>query len=103
MTALAWLIPAALLLSGLGLAFLWSLKSGQFEDLEGAAWRAAGRPRKRAASRRGQEGAESGDEKSRPAFVGGGVSRAPPTNASSAYLSGAASARRPNRSAKSKR
>ena len=41
MTALAWLIPAALLLSGLGLlAFLWSLKSGQFEDLEGAAWRA---------------------------------------------------------------
>jgi cbb3-type cytochrome oxidase maturation protein len=41
MTALAWLIPAALLLSCLGLlAFLWSLKSGQFEDLEGAAWRA---------------------------------------------------------------
>jgi cbb3-type cytochrome oxidase maturation protein len=41
MTALAWLIPAALVLSLLGLlAFLWSLKSGQFEDLEGAAWRA---------------------------------------------------------------
>lgn len=41
MTALAWLIPAALLLSCLGLlAFLWALKSGQFEDLEGAAWRA---------------------------------------------------------------
>ena len=41
MTALAWLIPAALVLSVLGLlAFLWSLKSGQFEDLEGAAWRA---------------------------------------------------------------
>jgi cbb3-type cytochrome oxidase maturation protein len=41
MTALAWLIPAALALSGLGLlAFLWALKSGQFEDLEGAAWRA---------------------------------------------------------------
>jgi cbb3-type cytochrome oxidase maturation protein len=41
MTALAWLIPAALLLGGLGLgAFLWALRSGQFEDLEGAAYRA---------------------------------------------------------------
>ena len=41
MTALAWLIPAALLLGGLGLAaFLWSLNSGQYEDLDGAAWRA---------------------------------------------------------------
>ena len=41
MTALAWLIPAALFLGGLGLvAFLWALQSGQFEDLEGAAWRA---------------------------------------------------------------
>ncbi len=41
MTALAWLIPCALLLGVLGLAaFLWSLRSGQFEDLEGAGWRA---------------------------------------------------------------
>ena len=41
MTSLAWLIPAALALGGLGLAaFLWSLKNGQYEDLEGAAWRA---------------------------------------------------------------
>ena len=41
MTALAWLVPIALALGGLGLAaFLWALKSGQFEDLEGAAWRA---------------------------------------------------------------
>ena len=41
MTALAWLIPCALALGGLGLAgFLWSLKSGQFDDLEGAGWRA---------------------------------------------------------------
>ena len=41
MTALAWLIPCALLLGLLGLAaFLWSLHSGQFEDLEGAGWRA---------------------------------------------------------------
>lgn len=41
MTSLAWLIPAALVLGGLGLvAFLWSLKSGQYDDLDGAAWRA---------------------------------------------------------------
>jgi cbb3-type cytochrome oxidase maturation protein len=41
MTALAWLIPCALLLGLLGLAgFLWSLKSGQFDDLDGAGWRA---------------------------------------------------------------
>jgi cbb3-type cytochrome oxidase maturation protein len=40
-TALAWLIPAALFLGLLGLAaFLWAMKSGQFEDLEGASWRA---------------------------------------------------------------
>ncbi len=41
MTALAWLVPAALLLGALGLlAFLWALRSGQFEDLEGASYRA---------------------------------------------------------------
>ena len=41
MTALAWLIPAARALGGLGLAaFLWSLNSGQYDDLEGASWRA---------------------------------------------------------------
>lgn len=41
MTALAWLIPVALCLGGLGLAgFLWSLRTGQFDDLEGAGWRA---------------------------------------------------------------
>lgn len=41
MMALAWLIPAALFLGLLGLAaFLWALRSGQFEDLEGASWRA---------------------------------------------------------------
>lgn len=41
MISLAWLIPCALALGGLGLgAFLWSLKNGQFEDLEGAGWRA---------------------------------------------------------------
>jgi cbb3-type cytochrome oxidase maturation protein len=41
MTALAWLIPCALALGGLGLAaFIWSLNSGQFNDLEGSGWRA---------------------------------------------------------------
>lgn len=41
MTSLAWLIPIALFLGGLGLAaFLWSLKAGQYDDLDGAAWRA---------------------------------------------------------------
>ncbi len=41
MTALAWLVPAALFLGALGLgAFLWALRSGQFEDLDGAAYRA---------------------------------------------------------------
>jgi len=39
-TALAWLIPAALFLGLLGLAaFMWSLRTGQFDDLEGAAYR----------------------------------------------------------------
>lgn len=40
MDVLLYLIPAALLLGLLGLgAFLWALKSGQFEDLDGAAHR----------------------------------------------------------------
>jgi cbb3-type cytochrome oxidase maturation protein len=41
MTSLAWLIPCALALGALALgAFLWAMQSGQFEDLEGAGWRA---------------------------------------------------------------
>lgn len=41
MSNLLVLIPVALFMGGLGLAaFLWSLKSGQYEDLDGAAWRA---------------------------------------------------------------
>jgi len=40
MSALVYLIPVALFLGLIGLAaFLWSLKSGQFEDLDGAAHR----------------------------------------------------------------
>ena len=41
MEVLVILVPLALGLGLLGLlAFLWSLKSGQYEDLDGAAWRA---------------------------------------------------------------
>jgi cbb3-type cytochrome oxidase maturation protein len=37
---LVYLVPAALLLGLTGLAaFLWSLKSGQYDDLDGAALR----------------------------------------------------------------
>lgn len=40
LSVLIYLIPVALFLGGLGLvAFLWSLKSGQYDDLEGAKWR----------------------------------------------------------------
>ena len=40
MNGLLILVPIALFLGGLGLAaFIWSLKSGQYEDLEGAAER----------------------------------------------------------------
>lgn len=38
MSGLLYLIPVALLLGLLGLAaFLWALKSGQFDDIDGAA------------------------------------------------------------------
>jgi cbb3-type cytochrome oxidase maturation protein len=38
---LIYLVPIALGLGLLGLvAFLWALKTGQYGDLEGAAWRA---------------------------------------------------------------
>ncbi len=40
MSGLLYLIPIALVLGLLGLgAFLWALRSGQFEDLDGAAQR----------------------------------------------------------------
>jgi cbb3-type cytochrome oxidase maturation protein len=40
MTGIAYLIPVALGLGLLGLAaFFWSLKDGQFDDLDGAAQR----------------------------------------------------------------
>lgn len=41
MNVLAILVPIALGLGFCGLiAFLWALRSGQFDDLEGAGWRA---------------------------------------------------------------
>jgi len=40
MDALLLLIPVALLLGGVGLAaFLWTMRNGQYEDLDGAAHR----------------------------------------------------------------
>lgn len=40
MSVLIFLIPIALLLGLIGLgAFIWSLKSGQYDDLDGAAHR----------------------------------------------------------------
>ena len=40
MTAVLWLIPAALLLGAIGLsAFIWSTRAGQYDDLDGAAER----------------------------------------------------------------
>ncbi|MCF3640094.1 cbb3-type cytochrome oxidase assembly protein CcoS [Rhizobium sp. TRM95111] len=40
MNTLVYLIPVALFLGGLGLAaFLWSLRTGQYDDIDGAAWR----------------------------------------------------------------
>ena len=41
MEVLVFLVPLALVLGLIGLlGFLWSLKNGQYDDLEGAAWRA---------------------------------------------------------------
>lgn len=40
MEIIGMLIPVALFLGALGLvAFIWSIKSGQFDDLDGAAYR----------------------------------------------------------------
>jgi cbb3-type cytochrome oxidase maturation protein len=41
MEVLVFLVPLALALGTIGLTgFLWSLKNGQYDDLEGAGWRA---------------------------------------------------------------
>lgn len=78
MTVLGVLIPAALFLGALGLAaFLWSLKSGQYDDLDGAAVRILDEENDKAPPReKGQEKAEAdGDRLADPegcgAFKGG--------------------------------
>jgi cbb3-type cytochrome oxidase maturation protein len=41
MEVLVFLVPLALMLGLLGLVgYLWSLRNGQYDDLDGAAWRA---------------------------------------------------------------
>lgn len=41
MEVLVFLVPLALLLGFVGLiGFLWSLRNGQYDDLEGVGWRA---------------------------------------------------------------
>jgi cbb3-type cytochrome oxidase maturation protein len=41
MEVLVFLVPLALMLGFIGLVgFLWSLRNGQYDDLEGAGWRA---------------------------------------------------------------
>ena len=43
MNVLVYLVPIALALGLIGLlAFLWSLRSGQYDDLDGAAYRVLG-------------------------------------------------------------
>lgn len=40
MEVIYFLLPAAILMSSVGLAlFVWALRSGQYEDLEGPRWR----------------------------------------------------------------
>ena len=40
MNILVILIPVSLILGGVGLiAFLWSLRADQYDDMDGAAWR----------------------------------------------------------------
>ena len=41
MEVLVFLVPLAITLGAIGLmGFLWALKNGQYEDLDGAGWRA---------------------------------------------------------------
>lgn len=41
MDIVIYLLPLALVLGFVGLmAFMWTLRSGQYDDMEGAAWRA---------------------------------------------------------------
>lgn len=65
MNVILYLLPVALALGLLGLvAFLWSLRSGQYEDLEGAALRILDDDDIEEGEKKGQEkGEEQGEEK----------------------------------------
>jgi len=63
MEALLYLVPIALLLGLGGLAaFLWALKSGQFEDLDGAAERILHDEEENEEDSRNDSGDDSGDD-----------------------------------------
>ena len=76
MSYLAWLVPIALGMGVVGLvAFLWSMRSGQYEDLDGAAARvlladAANAPLLQA----GSNGNDASELASRPPERAGGPS-----------------------------
>lgn len=70
MSVIIWLIPIALALGLAGLAaFLWSLRSGQYDDLEGAANRILLDDDEVA------DGSPEGDEAGRPAGEPPGADR----------------------------
>lgn len=70
MSVIIWLIPIALALGLAGLAaFLWSLRSGQYDDLEGAANRILLDDDDAA------DGSSGGDEPHRPAGEPPGADR----------------------------
>jgi cbb3-type cytochrome oxidase maturation protein len=63
MEALFYLIPAALLLGIVGLiCFVWALRSGQFEDLDGAAYRVLHDSHDDASGHRDQPSQEAPDQ-----------------------------------------
>lgn len=70
MTSLLFLVPVALGLGGLGLAaFLWALRSGQFDDLDGEGARILfddDRPSPRSHPRAGRPGATNPGEPACP-------------------------------------
>ena len=74
MTSLAWLLPAAFSLGLIGLCgFLWALRNGQFDDLEGAGWRAIedGEPPHIPARRRAHKRRKTPIAMLETAFIGG--------------------------------
>lgn len=70
LNVLVWLVPIALLMGLIGLcAFLWSMRHGQYEDLDGAAERIlinADQPIPDRAIKDKQDGTPSDDEHASP-------------------------------------